>query len=409
MPGSAVAGAVRRASGVDCDERGFPQDCYLATGVRLRRLSHRRAEPVTRDDGQNMAHLFRTVGWRSLFSWIVAGILLGVPGCDRAGTPSPATGSATGAGKTSVGDKQIVIAMLPKLVNIKYFAACRRGAQKAADELGVRLIYDGPTEPSGSEQNKFIETWIRQGVDAICVAPNQPKTVRRFVQRARSRGIQVICWDTDSPDCGRTLMVNQVDDRELGERLIDEIAGQMKQEGKWAIVIASLDAANLNTWRRHAEARAQSAYPKMVLVDTVVTEENVEVARQKVETLLNKHPDLKGLIAFDSNSVPGAAEALKRTGRVGQVALTGNSMPEEMRAYIKDGVLEAFYLWDPRALGELTVRVAHALVREQTITQGTQIPGYGPARLSPADPTMLILSDPLRFSRENIDEYDFSK
>ena len=228
----------------------------------------------------------------------LAAALMGVicvAGCGDSSDSSPAssTDSPEATGKS---DKQVVIAVLPKLVNIKYFAACRRGAQKAADELGVKLIYDGPTEPSGSEQNKFIETWIRQGVDAICIAPNQPKTVKRFVQKAQQRGIQVICWDTDSPECGRTAMVNQVDDQELGEALIDEIAGQMNREGKWAIAIASLDAANLNTWRKFAEAKAKSAYPKMELVDTVVTQENVEVARQKVETLLNKHPDLKGLI-----------------------------------------------------------------------------------------------------------------
>ena len=347
---------------------------------------------------------------RSHAPFLVAA-LMGVicaAGCGDSSDSAPAssTDSPEASGKS---DKQVVIAVLPKLVNIKYFGACRRGAQKAADELGVKLIYDGPTEPSGSEQNKFIETWIRQGVDAICIAPNQPKTVKRFVQKAQQRGIQVICWDTDSPECGRTAMVNQVDDQELGEALIDEIAGQMNREGKWAIAIASLDAANLNTWRKFAEAKAKSAYPKMELVDTVVTQENVEVARQKVETLLNKHPDLKGLIAFDSNSVPGAAEALKRTGRVGSVALTGNSMPEEMRAYVKDGVLEAFYLWDPRALGELTVRVAHALVQGQEIGEGAELPGYGKVRLSQQDPTMLILSDPLRFHDKNINEYDFSK
>ena len=341
----------------------------------------------------------------------LAAALMGVicvAGCGDSSDSSPAssTDSPEATGKS---DKQVVIAVLPKLVNIKYCAACRRGAQKAADELGVKLIYDGPTEPSGSEQNKFIETWIRQGVDAICIAPNQPKTVKRFVQKAQQRGIQVICWDTDSPECGRTAMVNQVDDQELGEALIDEIAGQMNREGKWAIAIASLDAANLNTWRKFAEAKAKSAYPKMELVDTVVTQENVEVARQKVETLLNKHPDLKGLIAFDSNSVPGAAEALKRTGRVGSVALTGNSMPEEMRAYVKDGVREAFYLWDPRALGELTVRVAHALVQGQEIGEGAELTGYGKVRLSRQDPTMLILSAPLRFHDKNIAEYDFSQ
>ena len=352
---------------------------------------------------------FATRVLQGLLPCLAVGVLVvgGLSGC-RDASDSPAT-QAAGSAVAGGDDKRIVIAVLPKLVNIKYFAACRRGAQKAADELGVKLIYDGPTEASGSEQNKFIETWIRQGVDAICIAPNQPKTVRRFVEKAQTRGIKVICWDTDAPTCGRTLMVNQVDDQELGESLIDEIAGQMDRQGKWAIVIASLDAANLNTWRRFAEAKARKDYPKMELVDTVVTQENVEVARQKVETLLNKHRDLKGLIAFDSNSVPGAAEALKRTGRVGEVALTGNSMPEEMRAYVKDGVLEAFYLWDPRALGELTVRVAVALVRGETITEGTELPGYGKVRLSRQDPTMLILSDPLRFHMKNIDKYDFSQ
>ena len=76
---------------------------------------------------------------------------------------------------------------------------------------------------------------------------------------------------------------------------------------------------------------------------------------------------------------------------------------------VKDGVLEAFYLWDPRALGELTVRVAHALVQGQEIGEGAELTGYGKVRLSRQDPTMLILSDPLRFHDKNIDEYDFSK
>ena len=90
--------------------------------------------------------------------------------------------------------KPTVIAMLPKLTNIEYFDACHRGAQTAAEDLGVRLIYDGPREPSGSEQNKFIESWIRQGVNAICVAPNQPKSIKNFVRRAQQRGIKVLTW-----------------------------------------------------------------------------------------------------------------------------------------------------------------------------------------------------------------------
>ena len=302
---------------------------------------------------------------------------------------------------------EIVIAMLPKLTNIAYFDACHHGAQQAAKELGVTLIYDGPTEPSGSAQNNFIETWIRQGVDAICIAPNQPKTIKRFVERAQARGIKVLTWDSDAPDSGRDLMVNQVDDKTLGENLIDEIARQMNEEGEWAIAIASLDAANLNSWRRYSEAKASANYPKMKLVETVVTKEDENSARQQVETLLNVHPEVKGIIAFDSNSVPGSAEALKRTGTAGQVALTGNTTPGKMRNYIKEDVLESFFLWDPRALGELTVRLAVASVKGEEIKPGMEIPGFGPLRFSETDATMVIMSDPIRFTKENIDEYDW--
>jgi len=309
--------------------------------------------------------------------------------------------------KLAARNSKLVIALLPKLINIDYFDACKRGAAKAADELGVTLIYDGPNEPSGSEQNKFIDTWIRQGVNAICVAPNQPKTIRRFVEKAQAAGIKVLTWDTDAPESGRDLFVNQVDEKVLGEMLMDDLARQMGEEGEWAIAIASLDAANLNTWRRFAEARAKEKYPKLKLVATEVTKEDENFARQKVETLLNAYPNLKGIIAFDSNSVPGASEAVKRAGKIGKVHVVGNSTPRKMRPYIQEGALESFYLWDPRELGALTVRLAKLLVEGQALRESMEIPGYGKLRLRANDAKVAIIADPIRFTKENIDKFDF--
>ena len=323
-----------------------------------------------------------------------------IAGCGKSPDSDTAAAGSADEGKT-------VIALLPKLINIDYFDACKRGAEKTANELGVTLIYDGPTEPSGAEQNKFFDTWTRQKVDAICVAPNQPKTITRFVERAKEAGIKVLTWDSDAPESGRDIFVNQVDEKTLGEALMDDLAKQMGEEGQWAIAIASLDAANLNTWRRYAEARAKEKYPKMELVATEVTKEDENFAREKVETLLNAYPNLKGIIAFDSNSVPGAAEAVKRAGKIGKVAIVGNSTPNKMRPYIKDGVLESFYLWDPRALGSLTVAVAKLLVDGKKIEDGMDVPGFGKVTLSKEDPTTVIMAEPIRFTKENIDKFDF--
>lgn len=338
--------------------------------------------------------------WRGMF----AAVGLALIGC---GDHKHETHSAATNVSPSKADGKVVVAMLPKLINIDYFDACKRGATKAADEIGVNLIYDGPTEPSGSEQNKFFDTWIRQRVSAICIAPNQPKTIQRFVEKAKAEGIKVLTWDSDAPESGRDLFVNQVDEKTLGETLIDDLAKQMNEEGEWAIAIASLDAANLNTWRRFAEARAKEKYPKLKLVATEVTKEDENFARQKMETLLNAYPNLKGIVAFDSNSVPGAAEAIKRTGKVGKVALAGNSTPNKMRPYIKEGVLESFYLWDPRALGALTVRLAKLVVEGKPITDGMEIPGHGKISLSKQDPKTVIMAEPIRFTKENIDKHDF--
>ncbi len=349
-----------------------------------------------------MRHSITFLIFRFIPSCPTALLALALSGCGEKAPEANASGSAS-----ATGNGKPVIAMLPKLINIDYFDACKRGAQQAADEIGVTLIFDGPTEPSGAEQNKFIDTWIRQKVSAICIAPNQPKTIQRFVEKAQAAGIKVLTWDSDATESGRDLFVNQVDEKVLGETLMDDLAKQMGEEGEWAIAIASLDAANLNTWRRQAEARAQEKYPKLKLVATEVTKEDENFARQKVETLLNAYPNLKGIIAFDSNSVPGASEAVKRAGKIGKVAVTGNSTPNKMRPYIKDGVLQSFYLWDPRALGGLTVRLAKHLIDGKPITDGMDVPGHGKISISKQDGKTVIMADPVRFTKENIDKYDF--
>src|SRR2546421_8523363 len=49
------------------------------------------------------------------------------------------------AGKTTAGRKP-VIALMPKAKGDPYFVSCKQGADEAAKELGVELLWDGPTD-----------------------------------------------------------------------------------------------------------------------------------------------------------------------------------------------------------------------------------------------------------------------
>src|SRR5690606_27957299 len=84
--------------------------------------------------------------------WLVRSLL--------ASAPSPsAGGSAAGRGST--------VAMMPKAKGDPYFVSCRIGAEEAARELGIELIWDGPTGLDAARQNELVESWLTRQVDAI--------------------------------------------------------------------------------------------------------------------------------------------------------------------------------------------------------------------------------------------------
>src|SRR5665213_617313 len=70
---------------------------------------------------------------------LVIGVALA--GCGRA--------TDTSAG----GAKKLTIALLPKSKGNAYFVSCRAGAERAAKDLGVTLIFDGPTDTDPAKQN----------------------------------------------------------------------------------------------------------------------------------------------------------------------------------------------------------------------------------------------------------------
>ena len=88
--------------------------------------------------------------------------LAGAGGCKKS--------TDAGASGDGGGGKQLVVAVMPKSKGNDYFKACKVGADKAAKELNVKLIWDGPTTPDPPKQNDMVDVWITRGVDVIAVA-----------------------------------------------------------------------------------------------------------------------------------------------------------------------------------------------------------------------------------------------
>src|SRR5262245_40152541 len=98
----------------------------------------------------------------------VLGLLLAVTTGCKPSAPSADNSSVPAA--TGGAGKPLTIALMPKSKGNGYFIVCRQGAEDAAKELGVKLLYDGPTDPDPAKQNEIVETWITRGVHVIAAA-----------------------------------------------------------------------------------------------------------------------------------------------------------------------------------------------------------------------------------------------
>lgn len=338
---------------------------------------------------------------------VAAAITCGLLGCDRSGGGNNSTTTSPRHGAAS-SSSTITICLLPKKKGVPYFTSCARGAEEAAKELGITLIYDGPTDGSPEKAASMIERWTLQSVAAIAVSPNDPDVLAPAMKAAKAKGIAVLTWDADGAADARSFMVNQATSKDIGYALVDTMVkdlGGDAAEGDVAIVTASLTAANQNEWITFMKERL-AAHPKLKLVDIKPSNEDQRVAFQATKDLLNAYPNLRGVWGISSVSFPAAAEAIKQSGKAGQVLVTGLSTPNDMKAYVHDGTVKSVILWNTVDLGYLTIHAANALAKGELKAGATSIHA-GRLGEKKIDGDKILLGDILVFTKENIDQFDF--
>jgi rhamnose transport system permease protein len=296
--------------------------------------------------------------------------------------------------------------MMPKAKGDPYFISCRAGAEEAARELGVELIWDGPTSLDAARQNELVENWITRKVDAIAVAVENRGGISSVLRKAREHGIAVLTWDADAEPDARDFFVNQATPEGIANALTDEAARLLGGSGQFAIVTGALSAANQNEWIANIRTRLAEKYPKLVLATIRPSDDDRDKAFAETQTILRAFPAVKLVMAISAPAVPGAAEAVRQANRAGDVHVIGLSLPNINKPYVHSGVVQAVILWNTRDLGYLTVLSAAQLTRQSLAAGATSIDAGRLGRIEVRGHE-IILGAPLLMNKGNIDKYDF--
>jgi ABC-type sugar transport system substrate-binding protein len=299
--------------------------------------------------------------------------------------------------------KRPVVAMMPKSKGDPYFISCRAGAEEAAREAGVDLIWDGPTGLDAAKQNEVVEGWITRGVDAIAVSVENSAGISTVLRKARARGIKVVTWDADAAEDARDYFINQATPEGIGYTLVDEGARLLGGKGEFAIITGPLSAANQNAWMEFMRKRVAEKYPEMKLAAMRPSDDDRDKAFAETQTILKVYPKVRLIVAISAPAVPGSAEAVQQAGRK-DVFVIGLSLPNLCKRYVHDDVVQAVVLWNTKNLGYLTVYTAALLVEGRAGKDTLQAGRLGAIEVRG---TQVILGKPFIFNKGNIDQYDF--
>lgn len=310
------------------------------------------------------------------------------------------------AGISSHAADKLIVAMLPKAKGNAYFISCKGGADKAAKELGIELLFDGPTDSNAAKQNEIVENWITLGVDAIAVAAENKEGISTALRKAQKAGVKVLTYDADALPDARSFFVNQATPEGIGYTLMDEAARLCNNEGEFAIITATLTAANMREWQKNIEARLKDKYPKMKLVATRPCDDLKDKAQSEATALMSANPNLKCIMAICSPGVPGAAEAVKQAGKTGKVKVLGLGLPNENKRYVHSGVTDSVILWNTEDLGYLAVYSATMLAKGE-LKPGDKKVKAGKLGEFAIQGDNIMLGKPFIFNKDNIDKFDF--
>ncbi len=345
-------------------------------------------------------------------SLFLAAMALAAAGCDKQAPKAgdgASSGGMTSGGKTPGAKYRIVY--IPKNTGNPYFDAVVEGFKKGGDELGYEFNMVGPATAEATSQIEVIKQQIQQRVDAIAISPNSTDAVKPALKEAMSKGIKVVCIDSDleKNEDGRDAGVLPMDFDITGKSQIELMGSLIGYQGEFAILSATTDAPNQNYWiAGMKEALKDPKYKGMKLVEIVYGNDEAQKSTTEAQALLTKHPNLKGILAPTSVGISAAAQVVETAKAASRIKVTGLGTPSQMKGFIENGTVEKFALWSPVDMGYLSGYLIVGLLKGEIKAEpGATFKAGDLGERTIGKLNKIITGPPLVFDKANVGNYTF--
>ena len=249
------------------------------------------------------------------------------------------------------------VTMIVKMDSGAFWNTVKMGAEVAAKEYNVDLTFLGPDSENDIEgQVQLVDDAIKQKTDAIILSASDYMKLAQVTDRAAFHKIPVISMDSEVASARVKTFVgtnNYEAGQRAAERLISLIGGR-GQVGLVSFVKGSRNAGERASGMLDYIAR----FPNVTVMDIVYCGSDVQLAARLTNELLEKYPDIRGIIALNEVAGIGVSQEIQKLGVGGKVKVITFDSPPEVIEMLQEGIVQATVIQNPYSNGYLAVQHA---------------------------------------------------
>ena len=296
-------------------------------------------------------------------------MVVGITGCGGSTTTSSAPAGESAAASADAenkpltgGGSNIIYIITPSHSN-PFFKTEAEAASAKAKELGYEVKTVSHDDDATKQAELFDNAIADKAAAIVCDNAGADATVAA-VKKARDNNIPTFLIDREINESGVAISQIVANNYQGAKAIAEKFVEAMNEKGEYAELLGRESDTNAGV-RSAAFHEIIDQYPEMKMVAQQTANWEQTEAYQKVETILQSNPNIKGIICGNDTMAVGAAAAIKAAG-LKDIAIVGVDGSDEAAEQIKAGNMVGTALQQAALMAQMGVEQADQYLKNGT-------------------------------------------
>jgi ribose transport system substrate-binding protein len=265
------------------------------------------------------------------------------------------------------------VALVVKTLNHPFFVEMRRGAQDAADRLGVELqVQAAEREIDVEKQMQIVENLIQTGIKVLCITPSGSREIISALVKAKNANVPIVVVDTRldakaASDAGVQPATFIGSDNYEGGKLAGEYAVKITGGKARVAILEGIPGHETGDSRLRGFRDAIAGQAGMTIVASQPANWERDQGFNVFQNMLQAQPDIDTIFAASDLMALGAIEAIAAARKTGNIRVIGFDALDDAKKAIEAGTMEASVAQFPYDMGRVAVESAVKVLNGETL------------------------------------------